>query len=175
VVRPVLSPKRVGVTDAQAGLPAKRLRLRLPSPARCTRSQWLVETGCGSARCPIHGGASAAVFHRLPEPKFVHLDGPVRMRQISAFRSHGAANACARSSVAALMGERPETFIDTEASGGVDSRPFPGIRKGVGCVALHRRIGAALASRPPYAPFSHSGWALFVTSRSRCVGAALRN
>jgi hypothetical protein len=60
---PVVGPTRVGLTDAQAGLPACRLRLRLPGTARCTRGQWPLESGCGPmpaacSRRRVRGGLS---------------------------------------------------------------------------------------------------------------------
>jgi hypothetical protein len=95
----------------------RRPVFRLRAPAPPSQSSALhagpVAHGVRLRECPlpIHGGASAAVFHRLPEPEIVHSDGPVRMRQFPAFRSHGAANACARSSVAATPGSVPKLSL----------------------------------------------------------------
>ena len=142
MVHPVLSPNRVGVTDAQAGLPAKGSGSAFPVQrvARGTSGSWSPAAGVPAAhsRRRVRGGLSPpsragnrafgrtcpnAPVSGLPQPR-----GCERLRKVE----------CSRCS-----GQRPETFIDTTPSGGVDSRPFPGIRKGFGCVALHRRIGGA--------------------------------
>ena len=159
----------MGVTDAQAGLPAKGSGSAFPAQrvARGTSGSWSPAAGVPAAhsRRRVRGGLSPpsragnrafgrtcpnAPVSGLPQPR-----GCERLRKVEC---------------SGCSGQRPETFIDTAPSGGVDSRPFPGIRKGFGCVALHRRIGGATGPPSSDCPVQPSWLGAVCTEFPRFAG-----